>query len=281
MKYINPFSKEGFVNLFADHIIKSIDPKHKTRIQVVDFKSFIVVYGATSSDEVLDLNKLRDTFIERNYQLVNFLNIKHVNIIDLIDYREPLSPTEYYFEYYNSARPIFHKKIINEVNNQTSEYNKEFLSNINYTTKLELEFYSPFSPEDLQIFNLTNYLSISSSFPYGYSLNLGRREFYYGEYICNHLFNMLETDKIIFKFSSIKNEDDDFNIDVMCDWHSDTYSIYPKNKIKSLILDVFDFNLNKFSNDYLNDYNVEKDIQNQLEEKPWLVKDKVKDLILF
>jgi len=281
MKYINPFSKEGFVNLFADHIIKNIDPKHKTRIQVVDFKSFIVVYGATSSDEVIDLNKLRDTFIDSNTQLVNFLNIKHVNIIDLIDYREPLSPTEYYFEYYNSSRPIFHQKVIDEVKIENLNYNKEFLSSINYTDKINLEFYSPFSPENLQIFNLTNYLSISSSFPYGYSLNLSRREFYYGEYICNHLFNMLEIDKIIFKFSSIKNEDDDFNIDVMCDWHSDTYSIYPKNKIKSLILDVFDFNLNKFSNDYLNDYNVEKDIQNQLEEKPWLVKDKVKDLVIF
>ena len=92
---------------------------------------------------------------------------------------------------------------------------------------------------------------------------------------------MLNTEKIIFKFSLTKNEDDDFNIDVMCDWHSDTYSIYPKNKIKSLILDVFDFNLNKFSNDYLNEYDIEKDIQNQLEEKPWLVKEKVKDLVIF
>jgi len=120
MKYINPFSKQGFVNLFADHIIKSINPNHKSRFQVVDFKSFLVVYGSTSSDEVLDLNKLRDTFIEKHKELVNYLNLKHVNIIDLIDYREPLSPTEYYFEYYNSSRPIFHQKTLNEIDRDTN-----------------------------------------------------------------------------------------------------------------------------------------------------------------
>ena len=54
---------EGFVNLFADYIIKNIDPIQKSRFQVIDFKSFLVVYGSTSSDTVLDLNKLRDTFV--------------------------------------------------------------------------------------------------------------------------------------------------------------------------------------------------------------------------
>ena len=95
MKYINTFSKEGFVNLFADYIIKNIDPIHKSRFQVIDFKSFLVVYGSTSTDEVLDLNKIRDSFIESNKQLVDFLNLKHINIIDLIDYREPLSSNEF------------------------------------------------------------------------------------------------------------------------------------------------------------------------------------------
>lgn len=276
MKYINRFSKEGFVNLFADFIVKNVNPNFTSRFQVVDFKSFLVVYGATNSDEVLDLNKLRDLFVEKNPDLVNYLNLKHVNIIDLIDYREPLSSNEYHFEYYKSDRPLFHQQVINEVNrNSIKDYNKEFISNINFTDKLELEFYSPFMPENLKIFNVTNFLSISSSFPYGHSLNLGRRELYYGEYISNQLFNLLETDKITFKYSSIINNDEDLNIEVECD------SIYSPEKIKSLILDVFDFNLNKFSNDYIKDYDIEKDIDNQLGEKPWLVKDRMKDLVIF
>lgn len=274
MKYINTFSKEGFVNLFADYILKKIDPTCKSRIQVIDFKSFLVVYGATSSDIVLDLNKIRDSFIDENKKLVDFLNLKHFNIIDLIDYQEPLSPTEYYFTYYKSDRPLYHKEVINEVNRQTSEYNKEFLNNINYTNKLELEFYSPFLPDKLNIFNSTNFMSVSSSFPYGYSLNLGRREFYYGEYVCNHLFDILVTDEILFKYTTDVVEDD-LNIDIICD------SIYSNKDIKSLVLDVFDFNLNKFSNEYLNDFNIDSDIKNQLDSKPWLVKDRIKDLILF
>lgn len=275
MKYINNLSKEGFVNQFADYLIKNIDPRHKTRLQVIDFKSFLVVYGATSSDVVLDLNKLRDGFIENNQTLINYLKLKHVNIIDLIDYREPLSPSEYFFTYYNSSRPIFHQELINEINNDTNLYNKELLNNINYSDKIELEFYSPFMAEKLNIVNSTNFTAISSSFPYGYSLNLGRQEFYYGEYICNQLFNTLETDKILFKYSSNINSDEDLNIDITCDSH------YSSDKIKSLILDVFDFNLNKFSGEYLKDYDIENDIKNQLGEKPWLVKDKMKDLILI
>lgn len=276
MKYINKFSKEGFVNLFADYIIKNINQNHKSRIQVVDFKSFLVVYGATSSDEVLDLNKLRDLFIEKNSGLLDYLNFKHINIIDLIDYREPLYPNEFYFTYYKSDRPIFHQKTLNEVYRDSKmDYNKEFLNNINFTDKLELEFYSPFIPENLNIFNTTNFLSTSSSFPYGYSLNLGRREFYYGEHICNQLFNILETDKIILKYSSLLDENEDFNIEVICD------SVYSNDKIKSLILDVFDFNLNKFTNDYLENYDIENDLDNQLSENPWLVKNRTNDLILF
>jgi hypothetical protein len=276
MKYINPFSKQGFVNLFADHIIKSINPSHKSRFQVVDFKSFLVVYGSTSSDEVLDLNKLRDTFIEKNKELVNYLDIKNVNIIDLIDYREPLSPTEYYFDYFNSSRPIFHQKTLNEIDRDTNgEYKKDFLSSIDYTDKLELEFYSPFLPDNLKIFNTTNFLSVSSSFPYGHSLNLGRREFYYGEYVCNHLFSILETDKITLKYSSTLDSEEDLNVEVICN------SFYSPEKIKSLVLDVFDFNINKFSNDFLNEHDIEDDIINQVKDKPWLVKDRTKDLIMF
>ena len=58
-------------------------------------------------------------------------------------------------------------------------------------------------------------------------------------------------------------------------------SFYSPEKVKSLVLDVFDFNINKFSNDYLNEYDIEDDIINQAKDKPWLVKDRTKDLIMF
>jgi hypothetical protein len=45
-------------------------------------------------------------------------------------------------------------------------------------------------------------------------------------------------------------------------------------------LDVFDFNLNKFKNKLV-DYNYIKDITEPLGEKPWLVKDNIKNIIVF
>jgi L-ribulose-5-phosphate 3-epimerase UlaE len=52
-------------------------------------------------------------------------------------------------------------------------------------------------------------------------------------------------------------------------------------QLKSLVLDVFDFNLTKFQNDYLKGYDLKFEIDAQFSSKPWLVKDRTKDIILF
>jgi hypothetical protein len=52
-------------------------------------------------------------------------------------------------------------------------------------------------------------------------------------------------------------------------------------KIKSMILDVFDFNISKFEVEYLTNYDIDLDLSNPFLDKPWLIKDKSKDLILF
>ena len=57
-------------------------------------------------------------------------------------------------------------------------------------------------------------------------------------------------------------------------------TIYPKKDIISMVLDVFDFEMLVF-NDKIKDYNIMEDITNPFGDKPWLVKDKLKDLILF
>ena len=54
-----------------------------------------------------------------------------------------------------------------------------------------------------------------------------------------------------------------------------------QEKVKSLILDVFDFNLGKFQSKFLENYNLSTEIDNQLSSKPWLVKDRSSDIILF
>ncbi len=116
-------------------------------------------------------------------------------------------------------------------------------------------------------------LNITSEFPHGYSFSMGRQELYYSEYICNQLFNVILTNKATFKYSSIK-VDEDNQIDV------ESNSIYPKKDITSMVLDVFDFDMLVF-NDKIKGYDIVEDITNPFGDKPWLVKDKLKDLILF
>jgi hypothetical protein len=102
---------------------------------------------------------------------------------------------------------------------------------------------------------------------------MGRQELYYSEYICNQLFDTTLTDKITFKYSSIKIDEDN-QIDV------NTATLFPKKSIISMVLDVFDFDMLVF-HDKIKDYNIIEDITKPFDKKPWLIRDKIKDLILF
>ena len=109
MKYINPNSRRGIVNMLADHIVKHFNPLYKTRIQVVDFKSFFVVCGTTNSEEHLNLNKVVEDFIENEDSVLNFLKITNINVIDLIEYKQPIIPTDYQYTYHKKIRPSYHQ----------------------------------------------------------------------------------------------------------------------------------------------------------------------------
>jgi hypothetical protein len=102
---------------------------------------------------------------------------------------------------------------------------------------------------------------------------MGRQELYYSEYICNQLFDVLLTDKLTFKYSSVK-VDEDNQIDIVSN------SIHPKKDIISMVLDVFDFDMLVF-NDKIKNYDIIEDMTLPFDTKPWLTRDKIKDLILF
>ena len=102
---------------------------------------------------------------------------------------------------------------------------------------------------------------------------MGRQELYYSEYICNQLFDVLLIDKLTFKYSSVK-VDEDNQIDIISN------SIHPKKDIISMVLDVFDFDMLMF-NDKIKNYDIIEDTTLPFDKKPWLTRDKIKDLILF
>jgi hypothetical protein len=272
MKYINENSNRGLVNLFSDYIVNLINKTHQydVVIEVTDCGKFFIINGMTNSDKVLDMVKVKETFLETYKPLLTNFGYENVNVIDLIMYNRDLSKkTDYTFEFYNSTRPIYHYNVINTlVDNPQPKFNS-----ISYTTKLEYELdYSENDTSNLDYFTYAP-LNISSEFPHGYSLSMGRQELYYSEYISNQLLDILLTDKLTFKYSSVK-VDEDNQIDIKAN------TLYVKKDVISMVLDVFDFDMLIF-NDKIKGYDIMEDLTKPFDKKPWLYKDKLKDLILF
>jgi hypothetical protein len=117
-------------------------------------------------------------------------------------------------------------------------------------------------------------ISVSSEFPYGYSLGCGRGIFYYAHYMFNQMYSLLGVDNLMFKYNSELDENEDHKIKIVSD------SILPKQTIKDLVLDVFDMNVKEFSG-CLTDYNMIEDITKPEDPKPYLVQDRLEDIILI
>jgi hypothetical protein len=120
---------------------------------------------------------------------------------------------------------------------------------------------------------ITN-MFITSEFPYGHSLDCGRSMFYYSNYIFNHMYNLLGVSELRFFYSNTVDSEDDLIIKV------DSSSKIDNEKIRSLILDVFDFDLNQF-NEKLKNYNLIDDVLKQNKEKPYMVQDMLEHVILI
>lgn len=272
MKYINENSNRGIVNLFADYIVKKItkNNNYDVVIEVTDCGKFFVVNGMTNSDKILDIIEIKESFIEKYKQLLTSFGYENLNIIDLIVYnRELKKKNDFTFDFYDSIRPSYHPDLINTlVDKPQPKFNS-----ITYTNRLEYELdYSEDDTSNLKFFSYSP-LNISSEFPHGYSLSMGRREYYYSEYICNHLFDIILTPRLTFRYSSNKIDDDN-QIDIQ------SMSLFPKKDIISMVLDIFDFDMLLF-NDKIKDYDILEDITKPFDKKPWLIKDKAKDLKLF
>lgn len=264
MKLINPKSKIGIVNLFADYIVTKIGDNIRTIIEVTDCNSFFVINGVTESMNVLVMDDVINDF-KKDYS--DIIGDKKINVIDVIKYDTPIDINQdRWFTFYDSDRILYHNKTIDKLSLLSNE-------NVNYIdgSGPNYENYSSFLFEDIFSFGK---LVVSSEFPHGYSKNVERDKLYYCEYVCNHLFNEIFTKKIDIKFSSILNNDEDLNIDIK------TKGLYSNDDVKSMILDVFDFDLTKFKS-VIDDYNIMDDLLKPLDKKPWLVRDRVKDTILF
>ena len=272
MRYINPNSKSGLINKFADFIVKNTDETSSTIIEVIYLGGFFVIKGVTESDKVLNLQEIRNNFVQKYNYLLSAHGINNINYIDIIEYSSKDVNYDSFSKFYKSETPRFHSEVINYVktnNLDLSEETIDFDCRVlkNTSTKREFNFNN-------EISNL-NSLSLKSEFPHGYNLKSGRLKYYYSEYIVNQIISTINCNQIFIKFNSDKDIRDDLQIRLISD------SYYSEEIIKSLVLDVFDFNLTKFKNDYLIELDLEFEIENQLLPSKWLVKDKSKDVVIF
>jgi hypothetical protein len=240
MKYIDLNSKKGFVNLFADYILGYFD--HTTVIEVLDCGPFLVVRGETELTNVIDLIPIKKNFLEK-YQ--NY-NIKNLNIIDIISYNVKNEYKGQWFKYYNNERPIYSDTEIRKIEN-----NKD---------KIKFEYPS---------------ITITSQFPHGYGLDKGRFDYYFGEYVTNHILNITNADSIEIKYlPSLGIEDLVLKLNL-------ENSLLGKKHVLSLLLDTFytKENISELRK-LVESYDLLEDLKNPLDTKPWLIKNKIEDVVV-
>jgi len=232
MRLIDKNSRRGVVNLFSEFVLSRINKSENSIIQVTDCGPFFVVNGLTTSTSILDLNKVRDEFIDWFSEVLTGVDIETINIIDLIKYGEKINNIERGWIKVNKSLYVEEPEPISEV-------------------------------------------SVSSEFPYGHSLNCGRLMVYYSHYIFNHCYSSIGTDEVYFYFTKDVDGDEDLKIKVVTNKGDKMDS-----RVKSMILDVFDFDLNEFSTK-LKNYDLIHDVLDQNKIKPYLVQDRLVDTVLF
>ena len=265
MKLINPKSKRGIVNLFADYIVTKIGDNIRTIIEVTDCNSFFVINGVTESMNVLVMDDVVKDFMNDFSHILG--DKKSLNVIDVIKYDTPVDKNQYrWFTFHDSNRLIYSKKTIDKYNSiSESNFNHIEEGIPNYDCSSSFFFEDIFSCERMVV---------SSEFPHGYSKNADRNKLYYCEYVSNHLFVETYSNEISIKFTSALDNDEDLNIDIK------TGGLYSNEDVKSMVLDVFDFDLDKF-NEMIKDYDILEDILYPLNKKPWLVRNRIKDTVIF
>jgi hypothetical protein len=82
------------------------------------------------------------------------------------------------------------------------------------------------------------------------------------------------TDEVKFYFTKEEDENEDFKIKIVSD------SKYNQDIVKSLVLDVFSFDLEEFK-EHVKDYDLLQDILFPSKDKPYTKQDKLEHVIVF
>lgn len=226
---LNKVGSRGFVvNFLSDKILMELGKNSSSIVEVIDCINFFVIKGKTSSEEVLDLQKIFSD-VEQKYSKI-FKDIKLTHTIDLLEYGCKLDPKKNLsLTLYNTQNCSYSKKQIDLFLNNDSSVESTIFPSIDNGEKL----------------------SYCSEFPYGYSLNQGRQIYY----MLKNIFYSIPSNYILDTVTLIldlEKKGDDI-IDVY-DHNKDEYDKY----LKSMILDHVDFNLEKITKEFIDiDWSIE------------------------
>jgi len=259
MKFYNLGSRRSLVNLLSDFIVSKLSPNdYLSQIEITDCVNFFVIGGKTEFEEIQDLTDLKNKFSEEYKN--NFPNIKidKINIIDLIEYgkKPDVFECRTFGEFYNSDRPIYHSE---QMNLDLEDFSFNIFEN-------SIKVYSNNCYDNPAIVNYTETSHLTSEFPHGYSIKNNRNKLYYSEYVAYNLFSVMGITKINLNWNPN-------SINLISD------SFIENDHINSIMLDVFDFNINNFTKK-IEGYNILEDILNPKKLKPWLLRDKTKELFI-
>ncbi len=258
---------KNFSNIFANLIVNKIEetsPNSKTKIKVINVRNFFVVKGYTSSNIVIILSELLQSFLN-NYDKDKS---EKVRVIDLITYSCAVDLSHINIKLNNQKLLNIEK---NKIQNIIDSYAKDKIYiNIKIENLTKYLYYDcdllqmatvikilkkHFSGYKLIKSDFINEIYVSDDF-YGLSNNGEKLYYFLLKYITNHIFELgiskelnlsLHTEVNINKINNnnCKFEILNNNHIVKTDW------------LRSIILDVFPFKynqlLNKFKNiDYFN-----------------------------
>lgn len=247
MDIVSKSSRFFLVNLFSDFILNKIPKQENTIIEVVDCDNFYVIKGKTTYTDILDLNKIKDEFLEKFPELKN--EKKLLNTIDVIDYGLKIPNVKKIRKFfYNSDNCSFHQT-------QLEFFEKD--STKNYTF-------------DCSTTEKSEELVIKSVFPFGYSMRMGRLLYYLAKHLVYNIPTNFPFEKII-----VIIPENDFENELKFE---DEYGNELKG-LKSLFLDCFDFNLVQFENE-IKKLDLSQELTNPTQEFE-ILKSKIKDIILF
>lgn len=266
---LTPFYGKNLCNLLSNKVIEyfnSIDKNHKTNISVTDFNNFVVLKGSTSITISVNFSSIFSDYIDT----ISTINRKF-NVIDLIEYNTPfnndtdlitlsLSKEEIgtniydYTDTKNQGYMIFNHPLSKILTN---------IENINLKDE-----YLNYNIKTLK--DTSNYF-VSDNF-FGSSLNKSKIYTVLLHYITYHIFesNLCQEVKLKLYF-----DNESLDLDISC------YKCIVSTKwLKSLILDIFDFETDKIKKHLsLDNYNFENEIISN--DKCWKKLDKKSEFILL